>query len=422
MLSLECLNDIQTPCFVYDIDEYRKNLLDFQSALRRVWGPCSNVAYSVKTNPLSCLLDEVRSCACLAEVVSDDEYCFALDRGFAPDEIIFNGPIKGRACFEFALERGSIVNIDSQREITWLEELAGMYPSRVLRVGVRVNIALEAYCPGETTGGGRKGRFGFSYEDGALGRVLKRLSRFDNIQIAGLHMHVTTLTRSQRVYRTLASYAARAVSEYGLEGCLDYIDIGGGFYGGGPRNLGAYDAYTDTIAGELSASCDASRTALYVEPGGAVVCTPGYYYGRVADVKDIRGERFVVSELSRLNIDHEMKKTSHPLRVQPASGVRAPLMDRQVLCGFTCMESDRLCVLEDFEELNPGDLLEIRFAGAYSQSFTPGFFICNPPAVYTLTQERGLELKRALFSPCNSLARAEHASVVGEAGEGVIPA
>lgn len=41
------------------------------------------------------------------------------------------------------------------------------------------------------------------------------------------------------------------------------------------------------------------------------MCTPGYYVGRVIDVKDIVDEHYVVTELSRINIDHEMKKTSY---------------------------------------------------------------------------------------------------------------
>ena len=42
--------------------------------------------------------------------------------------------------------------------------------------------------------------------------------------------------------------------------------------------------------------------------GGAVICTPGYYLGKIIDAKDVLGKRFVVSELSRINVDHEMKR------------------------------------------------------------------------------------------------------------------
>ena len=47
------------------------------------------------------------------------------------------------------------------------------------------------------------------------------------------------------------------------------------------------------------------------------------------------------------------------------------------------MESDRLTILENEAELSEGDLILIFFAGAYSMSFTPGFFIESAPAVYS---------------------------------------
>lgn len=54
-------------------------------------------------------------------------------------------------------------------------------------------------------------------------------------------MHVTTLSRSQKVYRTLADFAVEIIRSFKLD--LDWFDIGGGFYGGGPANVGAYDEY-----------------------------------------------------------------------------------------------------------------------------------------------------------------------------------
>lgn len=52
-------------------------------------------------------------------------------------------------------------------------------------------------------------------------------------------MHVTTLSRSQKVYRTLVDFAAEIIRSFKLD--LDWFDIGGGFYGGGPAKVGAYD-------------------------------------------------------------------------------------------------------------------------------------------------------------------------------------
>lgn len=391
MLEHNDVKDLSTPCFVFEEDELVANFLDFEKALHAHWSADSRVAYSVKTNPLPWILDIARRCGCMAEVVSDEEYHLALSRGYSPEEIVFNGPIKGRAWIRYALAKGSIVNIDSENDIDHVIEFASG-ASAPVRVGIRVNIDLESTCPGETVTGDAGGRFGFSYEGGELLRVVERLKAAPHVFVDGLHMHVTTRSRSLNVYRVLAKAAADVVREFSLS--PSFIDIGGGFFGGGKSNLGAYDNYARVIAEELRRSCDPRKTRVIVEPGGAVVCTPGYYIGRVLDVKTTPVDRFVVTDLSRINIDHEMKKTSYN-HVLYAKADR--VMPRQVLCGYTCMESDRLCVLENEVELQRGDIVVINFAGAYSMSFTPGMFIRYAPAVYA-KNAGGMELVREPFS------------------------
>lgn len=390
MLEAQDVLGLETPCFVFEKAELEANFLDFEKALHEHWSSDSRVAYSVKTNPFPWILDVARKCGCMAEVVSDEEYHLALSRGFSPDEIVFNGPIKGRAWLRYALAKGSLVNIDSENDVDWVIEYAAE-SSTPVKAGVRVNIDLESACPGETVTGSAGGRFGFSYEGGELESVMKRLAAASNVVVSGLHMHVTTRSRSLKVYRVLAKAAADVVREFGIS--PDFIDIGGGFFGGGKNNLGAYDDYARVIAEELRAACDPRRTFLVVEPGGAVVCTPGYYVGKVLDVRQTPIDRFVVTDLSRINIDHEMKKTSYSHVLHAVSEQTLP---RQVLCGYTCMESDRLCVLEDEPELRRGDIVVINFAGAYSMSFTPGMFIRYAPAVYSKS-DHGIELLREPF-------------------------
>ena len=399
MFTRDQLEGLQTPCFIFDTAELEKNFQDFGEALEKVWGNRSCVGYSVKTNPFPWILDEARACGCMAEVVSDDEYHLALSRGYSPEEIIFNGPVKGREWFRYAVLNGSVVNVDSRREIRWLRELSEE-GNTDLRVGVRANIDLERFCPGQTIGGSEPGRFGFCYEDGDLGHAIDQIREIPGATVTGLHMHVTTYGRFPDTYRVLASHAARIIEDYSLTSDLDYVDMGGGYYGGGRRNEGRYEEYARAISEEL-ADVDRERVALYVEPGGAVVCTPGYYVGRVIDAKDVRGTRFVVSELSRLNIDHEMKKTSYSMELLTAS---RRTVSKQELCGFTCMESDRMCKLSDRAELAEGDIVLIKFAGAYSMSFSPGFFIEGAPAVYSY--KNGLfELLRPRFNEMPPVVR-----------------
>ena len=381
-LELTDWHALQTPCFVFDEPELRANFADFDRALKEAWSPLARVAYSVKTNPFGWVLDVAREEGCMAEVVSGDEFWLALEQGFDARDVVFNGPVKTRDWLRWAFDHGATVNLDSVRDVAWTCEYAAEHPG--VPVGVRVNVELERHCPGETLTGENGGRFGFCYENGELARTVAEL-RAAGADVCGLHMHVTTRSRSQRVYRVLAEHAARIARELGIE--LRWVDMGGGFYGGGKRNEGAYEEYAATMAAALREVADPAACALYVEPGGAVVCTPGRYVGKVVDAKATTAGRFVSCELSRINVDHEMKKTSYPLHLSAAGSREEGLAGRdvlgeQVLCGYTCMESDRMCVLRETGALEVGDTVVVDFAGAYSMSFTPGMFICYPPAVY----------------------------------------
>ena len=380
-MNYDELSQLKTPSFVIDSDALETNLHQFKSALERHWGTNSELSYSIKTNPFFWILDTVKKCNCIAEAVSDEEYQFALQRGFVPENIVFNGPIKSEAMFKLAVSKASIVNIDSARELRWLAELSQTNPQNSYEVGLRVNVDLDSIVPDQTVTKGRGSRFGFCNANGELKSAIKKVRSLPNVSIAGLHMHITTLSRSLDVYELICRQAIEVVGEHNL--LLNYIDIGGGFYGGGEVDGASYNAYAERIASVLKTTFDPEKTKLIVEPGGSVICTPVKYLGRVIDAKQTNYTRVVTTDLSRLNIDHEMKKDSYDLEVYfKGDSCNRKLASQQLICGFTCMDSDRLCYLNNKETLEEGDIIVINNAGAYSMSFSPAFFIRRFPTVY----------------------------------------
>lgn len=144
---------METPYFLIHRDSMEENLSSFRQALEEEWGE-GRIAYSVKTNACAYVLSFMKAQGVLAEVVSDDEYMLAGDLGFSPQEIVFNGPIKGKALFLQAVIEGAFVHIDSRRELSWLEELP---EGQVYPVGLRVNLDLSPLCP-EDVGLEKEGR------------------------------------------------------------------------------------------------------------------------------------------------------------------------------------------------------------------------------------------------------------------------
>lgn len=364
-----------TPYFVVHENELRNNVDAFKNALMKYW-PNSRVAYSVKTNALPWLLKWLRSHDINAEAVSEEEYLLARKCGFSGEEIIFNGPIKGKERFKEAITEGATVNVDSDREISWLSEV---HPEPN-KLGVRINADPDIFDLDDIGFHEDGFRFGFA-DNGTLQRVFETLDQIYPDRTFGLHLHVNSITRSVAVYRELSAFAASIIKKYNLT--PSFIDIGGGFFGGVPGKATPED-YIRTIFEELKDTVNIRNTQLIVEPGSAIAGSAFDLYTTVLDVKDTLKARIVTTDGSRVHIDPLWQKTGY---MHTTTAVKAPV-SRQVICGYTCMDHDRLMVLENEPELSEGDTIIYHRVGNYTVTFG-GPFIRMFPEVYA---ERSGEL------------------------------
>ena len=361
---------MKTPYYIIDQNALDDNFRKLEQALNTHW-PNSIIGYSYKTNALPWVIRHFDRLGCYAEVVSEEEFSLAKAIGVSRERMIFNGPIKTKETFLEAIENGCIVNIDSNREIDWLEEL----PPEKRAVGIRVNFDIEGMCPGQSQCPQEGGRFGFCYENGDLARVISALGE-KKTRIAGVHLHTSSKSRGLDIYRAIAQTACQLQQEFHFE--LDYVDVGGGFFGGLPTKP-QFEEYLALMARILSTQFDRNRTKLILEPGMALIGAPVQYVTTVIDVKDTQFSRFVVTDGSRTNIDPLMTKSSY-FHTFETEGDRSAV-HRQIICGYTCMEHDRLFEAVDEPELLPGDRIVYDKVGAYTMCLTP-LFIRYFPDVY----------------------------------------
>lgn len=375
---------LKTPCYVIHKDELDNNFNKLVNALENNW-PNYIIGYSYKTNSLPWVAKHFDGFGCYAEVVSKNEYELARLLGVPKDRVIYNGPIKTEESFLDVLRGGGIVNIDSQREIEWLESLALPNP----RVGIRVNFDIENMCPGQSQCPDEGGRFGFCYENGQFEKALLRI-REKGIKISGLHLHTSSKTRGLDIYKAIAEMACKLAEEYSLD--LNYVDVGGGFFGGLPSKP-QFEEYLSLISSILKNTFDPGKTTLVLEPGMAVIGAPVSYITSVLDVKDTGYNRFVVTDGSRTSIDPLMTKSAYFCSFERQREL--PNIPSQIICGSTCMEHDRLFTARNMPELSVGDRIIYNKVGAYSMCLTP-LFISYFPDVY-VESDGELSLVRAAW-------------------------
>ena len=375
----------QTPCFVFDESEFKRGISDFSQALSNKFSKFT-VSYSVKTNSLPYALKMAREFGCNAEVVSHDEYQLARLCGFEPREIIYNGPMKSKETFLEAVTNGGIVNIETKRELHWLECLP---EGRSYGIGVRLNINISQISPDDADGEDDNSRFGFSDESGEFAQVLNFIKSQPHLRLAGLHIHRTAHSRSPRFYQRSVSYAASVIKKYGLH--LDYLDVGGGYFGIFPDKP-TFEDYAEAFHRPLKCQ-ELENLKIIVEPGNALTASSFRFLSEVIDVKRIDGRtRFVTTDGSRNDIDPFFRKSDYLKEIlhQRSDRPNEPL---QIVAGCTCLEYDRLFTLVDRPRLEVGDRILYNNVGAYTMTLSPQF-IRLWPRVYALDASGSVRLVR----------------------------
>lgn len=367
------INSIQTPCFVLETDKLRQNIRAFKRALDDRFEH-NVLSYSVKTNSTPALLDIIKEEGGYAEVVSYHEYKLALTLGFPPNHIVYNGPLKDEETFLHALRNGAVVNIDTKRELSWIRLLPS---DKVYAVGLRVNLNLMEISPEDCKDKEDYSRFGFSSENNEFAEAVKYINELDNVKLSGLHLHRTSKTRSLDVYHNICRYAINVVRQNNLS--LDYIDIGGGYYGDMPGKP-TYKNYVDTIADALSPLFDTTKLKLIVEPGNAIIASPFTFYSSVIDTKQIGDKRIVVLDGSRNDIDPFFHKSDY-YKSFLIDNHNRKIVRNQAFVGCTCLENDRLFEMNDYFESQVGDIIKFSNVGAYTICLSP-LFIRYFPRIY----------------------------------------
>lgn len=372
MEPINSLHNLETPCFVLDNSELCRSIEGFQSALKNKFSS-SIIGYSVKTNSTPSCLYCARNKGVMAEVVSADEYDLARLCGYTSDQIIYNGPMKSKETFLEVIKGSGIVNIETKRELEWLNDLP---LEKLYNVGIRLNINISKISPDDAEGVDDDSRFGFSDVTLELYETINYIQHLPNVRLSGLHIHRTAHSRSIRFYEQSIQYACDVIRKYHL--VLDYLDIGGGFFGIFP-NKPTFQQYSDAFYSVLNRNGLASLNII-VEPGNALVASCFSFVSEVIDVKQVEPEKwFITTDGSRNDIDPFFKKTNYLDEELYMS--KSPIVKEQIISGCTCLEYDRMFSLHDRPLLTVGDRIVYHNVGAYTMSLSP-MFIRYIPNIY----------------------------------------
>jgi diaminopimelate decarboxylase len=376
-----------TPMYVYDGDMIRERYEALRAAL-----PSFEIFYSMKANPSMAVVGLIRTLGAGSEIASGGELHLANEVGHDPLDIVFAGPGKTDRELENAIISGIFaINVESFRELERVGRIARLVGIPA-RVALRLNTSVGLARAGAGSAGplhermaGGPSKFGIDEEKlESIGDFWDRQS----VDIVGIHIYTASqiLDVDEIVANAKRTVAAAERTENIIGAPLMAIDFGAGF--GVPH----YEDETPLDLSELGERIEEvfrpmserDEMRLILELGRFLVSECGVFVSRVIELKESRGERFVITD-GGINqfVRPVLMKVKHEARV--ISRLCSPSDTTAKVSGPLCtpidITSEKIQVPED---IAIDDLVGIFNAGAYGYSMSPQLFLSHPSPVEVL--------------------------------------
>ncbi|MBO0613131.1 diaminopimelate decarboxylase [Thiothrix fructosivorans] len=346
-----------TPCYVYS----RATLERHWHAFNDAFGAQPHlVCYAVKANSNLAILNLFARLGSGFDIVSGGELERVLRAGGDPSKVVFSGLGKKAAEIRRALEVGiRCFNIESEAELDRINAVAGEM-GKVASISLRVNPDVDAQTHPYISTGLKENKFGI--EIGRAEAVYLKAAAMPHLNVVGIDCHIgsqlLTLTPFMDALQRLLALAERLQAQ-GVK--IHHLDIGGGL-GVRYQEGQAAPSPADYMA-QLFTDERLCQYEIFVEPGRAIAANAGILVTEVEFLKLSEYKNFAI-------VDAAMNDLIRPAlysawqEIIPVVPRTEGEMATYDIVGPVCETSDFLGKERDLN-LQPGDFLAVRSAGAY---------------------------------------------------------
>ncbi|MBA3276552.1 MAG: diaminopimelate decarboxylase [Chloroflexia bacterium] len=376
-----------SPLYVYDETTLREAARGFRDAFTAAY-PRSRVVYAGKAFLTTALVPILHEEGLGLDVVSGGELFVGLRGGMPPAEISLHGNNKSpRELGEaIAANIGKIV-IDNEYEISGLDE---MTRDRVepFPVMIRLNPGVDVHTHKKISTGTADSKFGFPIADGQAASAVARILHAPGLRLTGFHAHVgSQLFDAGATLAAIEALLDFAVEMRGRHGYVpEHLSPGGGF---GIAYTGADEPpdrafWAESIGSAVRDGCADRNLPLpivTIEPGRAIVGPAGVAVYTVGSTKEIPGVRTYVSVDGGMadNIRPALYDATYTATLASRRGEAPEKM--VTIAGKYCESGDILIENVLLPPLQPGDLIAIPAAGAYTLAMAGNYNAAPRPAV-----------------------------------------
>jgi diaminopimelate decarboxylase len=355
---------VGTPCYVYS----RATIERHWHAFDRAFGDHPHlVCYAVKANSNLAVLNVLARLGSGFDIVSVGELERVLAAGGDPGKVVFSGVGKRRDELERALDVGiHCFNVESESELALLEQVAAERGRRA-PVSLRINPDVDANTHPYISTGLKQNKFGIDVERALA--VYARAAASPHLDVIGVDCHIgSQLTKVTPFVDALERVLALVGRLEGQGVRIHHLDLGGGL---GIRYRDEEPPLPSDHAAALMAHLRDRPYQILIEPGRAIVGNAGILVTQVELLKQGEDKSFAV-------VDAAMNDLLRPalysawqaiIPVEPRTEGEPRRYD---VVGPICETGDFLGKDRELD-IEPGDLLAVRSAGAYGFSMSSNY-------------------------------------------------
>ena len=364
---IEKFRSLKTPFYYYDLNLLQDTL---DQVKKHGLSKGYHVHFAVKANFNLPILELVKNAGLGIDCVSSKEIERALEAGFKPEQIAFAGVGKTDEEIRTGLKHDIFsFNCESIQEIEVLNDLA-KEAGKTATVSVRLNPNVEAKTHKYITTGLSENKFGVNPEH--LPRLFKMLTDLEAINLTGIHFHIGSQIRDLKPFEDLCEKVNLIQDRFEQGGVrLTHVNVGGG-YGINYEDPDGepypdFESFFNLFEENLELR---DGQQVHFELGRSIVGQCGNLISQVLFIKEGITTNFAI-------LDAGMTELIRPALYQASHSIDVLTSDKPPqtydVVGPICETSDTFRKEIKMPEVERGDLVAIRSAGAYGEVMSSGF-------------------------------------------------
>ena len=351
---------VGAPFYVYSTATLTRHFQLFDDALA---GMDHLVCYAMKAASNQAILQTLAKLGAGMDVVSGGEYARARAAGVPGERIVFSGVGKTRDEMRLAMTGGiRQFNVESEPEMAVLSAVATELGVKA-PITIRVNPDVDAKTHAKIATGKSENKFGIPISRAR--EVYAQAAALPGIDVIGIDVHIGSQLSQLEPFELAYQKVAELTETLRADGHdIRRLDLGGGLGIPYTRSNEApplptdYGAMVKRVLGHLNCEIE-------IEPGRLIAGNAGILVSQVIYVKEGEDRKFLILDAAMNDlIRPAMYDAHHDIEsvIEPQAGAERATYD---VVGPVCESGDTFAKGREMAQMNAGDLVAFRSAGAY---------------------------------------------------------